>query len=376
MPRPSKGLRLWLRPEERAKDGRIVRHAQWIIKGGGKPIPTGCGAGDRRGADQILARTIQQHYAPARTERGLDATPLGDVIAIYLTDVVAHNPLADQRTKAGGRAKRLLAFWGDKTLSEVTGANCRAYAAQRGSDGGARRDLQDLNAAIQHHHREGLHRALIRVWLPPAGERRERWLTRSEIARLVWTAWTMREEMRRVHGDTTAPRLPTAKRTGRHLARAILMAYYTGSRIGDVLNASWHAGAGRSFVDIEEGLFYRRPIGKRATSKRQPPTRLGFRIRAHLRRWRDKGLCASYVVEWEGLPVKSIKTSFGTALTRSKLEGDINRHTMRHSRATHMKQASISSFEVGEALGMSERTVEQTYGHFDPARMSRATNVR
>jgi hypothetical protein len=33
-------------------------------------------------------------------------------------------------------------------LSEVTGANCRAYAAGRGSNGGARRDLQDLAAAI------------------------------------------------------------------------------------------------------------------------------------------------------------------------------------------------------------------------------------
>lgn len=46
----------------------------------------------------------------------------------------------------------------------------------------------------------------------------------------------------------TAPvRLPTRKRTGRHIARAILFAYYTASRPGDALRASFLDGPGRRF---------------------------------------------------------------------------------------------------------------------------------
>ena len=36
-------------------------------------------------------------------------------------------------------------------LSVVTGASCRAYAKSRGGPGGARRELEDLLAAINHH---------------------------------------------------------------------------------------------------------------------------------------------------------------------------------------------------------------------------------
>ena len=79
--------------------------------------------------------------------------------------------------KAAERAGRLLEFFGHRTLDEITGALCREYVSsrdgmgratkkdggKRGSGGGARRDLEDLRAAIGHHHREGLHREDVRV---------------------------------------------------------------------------------------------------------------------------------------------------------------------------------------------------------------------
>lgn len=45
-------------------------------------------------------------------------------------------------------------WWGGKMLSNVNGANCRAYAKWRGNNGGARRDLEDLRAAVNHHSRK------------------------------------------------------------------------------------------------------------------------------------------------------------------------------------------------------------------------------
>eukprot|EP01037_Dinobryon_pediforme_P019616 gene19616-20065_t len=358
MPRPAKGPRLYLDKSSGA--------GSYVIRDGKAFHRTGCSPGDREGAERQLADYIVKKYDPARSERRLADIPIGDVINIYLKDRV---PLQANVKAAIGRCIRLAEWWHDKTLDQITGAMCRAYAASRPSPGGARRDLQDLAAAIAYHHQEGLHRDVIIVPLPAAGPRRDRWLTRSEIAALVWAAWRMGKV---VPGRGKRP--AHWRWTGRHIARAILMAYYTGSRIGTVLTASFHAGSGRSYIDLDRGTFFRLPEGKTETDKRQPPVRIGKRLMSHLRRWKRRGLCASYVVEWEGLPVKSIKTGWNRVVEESGLEGDIVPHTLRHSRATHMKQAGISSFEVGQALGMSEKIVDDVYGHWDPAFTERAAN--
>ena len=51
-----------------------------------------------------------------------------------------------------------------------------------------------------------------------------------------------------------------------------------------------------------------------ATNKRQPPVPLPRRLIAHLRRWVAKGIVSKHFVEWNGRPVKSVKTAFKTAL--------------------------------------------------------------
>jgi hypothetical protein len=63
----------------------------------------------------------------------------------------------------------------------------------------------------------------------------------------------------------------TNRRPLRHIARFILIGLYTGTRAGAISSASPYAEPGRSYVDLERGIFYRKAIGKRATKKRQPP---------------------------------------------------------------------------------------------------------
>jgi integrase len=84
--------------------------------------------------------------------------------------------------------------------------------------------------AINHHAKEGLHRGGVRVALPARGKARQRWLTRNEVARLLWTCWRARE---------VQEGLQTDKRPLRHLCRFLLLALYTGSRPGAVLRAAW-----------------------------------------------------------------------------------------------------------------------------------------
>ena len=106
-------------------------------------------------------------------------------------------------------------------LSEVTGEMCRAYVAQRTTDAAARRELEDLRAAINYHRREGLHDKIVSVVLPDERPARERWLTLSEAARLIRSAWRYREVQK---GK------PTDRRSRQHIAQFILVALYTGTR--------------------------------------------------------------------------------------------------------------------------------------------------
>ena len=251
-------------------------------------------------------------------------------------------------------------------LSEVTGATCRAYVKHRGTNGGARRDLEDLRAAIGHHAREGLHRGVVRVALPPKGLPREEWLSRSDAAQLLWTCWQYREVQKRHRGKYKGRSMPTSKRPLRHLARFILLGLYTGTRAGAIATASPHKEEGRSFVDLQNGVFYRLAQGKRATKKRQPAVPVPPRLLAHLRRWHRLGIAKQHFVEFNGKPVKSVKTAFKSAVTLAGLTGRITPHTLRHTSATWLMQLGVPIWDAAGFLGMSEKTLRDTYGHHHP----------
>ncbi len=368
MPRPNKGARLWLRPATRDAQGKIVDHARWLIKDGGRQIGTGCSAGEREEAERKLADYIASKYEPERRERSLSEIRIADVIAIYLKDVA---PGHARPEKAGERAERLLEFFGDKRLDEINGSLCRAYVkhregkgrTNRGKGGGAKRDLEDLRAAIGHHHAEGLHRAVVRVVLPERGEPRKRWLPRGEFARLLWTCWRTPEIQR---GK------PTDKRPLRHLCRFLLLGVYTGSRPGAVLNATWDRGPGRSWVDVDRGIFHRQPEAKAETNKRQPTVRLHPRLAAHMRRWKQKDGGAGYVVRFDGGPVASVKTALASASKAAGLNESVTGYAMRHTCATWLISKGVPVWDVAQFLGTSVQMIEKHYGHHAPDFQDRA----
>jgi hypothetical protein len=128
----------------------------------------------------------------------------------------------------------------------------------------ARRDLEDLRAAINHHTAEGFHRGMVRVILPAKGAPRDRWLTRDEAAKLLWTCWRRREVQVRDRGEQKRVRPPTAKRPLRHLARFILLGLYTGTRATAIAAAAPVAQQSRSFIDLDRGIHYRLAQGMQA----------------------------------------------------------------------------------------------------------------
>jgi integrase len=372
MPTPRKSARLWLRPARRDKARRVIAKPVYIILDAGKHYPTGCFAGEAERAERKLAEYIAAKYQAPRKGRSLEDISVADVLSIYVDDC---GPRQRNRKKFDERIGRLNEFFGGKRLSEVSAASCRDYAKHRASRGGARRDLEDLRAAINHHAGEGLHREIVKVTLPEKGPPRERWLTRSEAAKLVWVCWRHRELQLRHRGPDKGKKLPTTRYPLRHLARFLLIGLYTGTRAGAIARASPNRGEGRSFVDLERGIFYRLAEGEMPTKKRQPPAPIPARLLAHLRRWHAKGIIKEHFVEWNGAPIASVKTALKTAVRLAKLPGKITPHTLRHTAATWLMQNGVSMWRAAGFLGMSVETLDRIYGHHHPDYFSDAAEA-
>ena len=221
----------------------------------------------------------------------------------------------------------------------------------------ARRELEDLRAAINHHRREGLCSETVSVALPARADARQRWLTRSEAARLLWAAWRAKQVMR----DKD-----TRRAVGRHVARFILVGLYTGTRSAAICGAALMPTVGRGHVDLEQGVFYRRAIGRRQTKKRQTPVKLPPRLLAHLRRWERLGLARKAVVEWNGKAVASVRKGFEAAVRAAGLGADVTPHILRHTCATWLMQKGVNPWDAAGFLGMTVQQLEQGYGHHHP----------
>src|SRR5262249_59440633 len=130
---------------------------------------------------------------------------------------------------------------------------------------------------------------MVGVVLREKGHPRDRWLTRQEAARLLWACWRTREVQTAHRGARKGSRIETDRYPLRHIARFILIALYTGTRPGAVMTSSYVRGPGRSFVDLDRGIFYRLAEGRRATRKRQAPTPLAPKPPANVTRWQGLG---------------------------------------------------------------------------------------
>jgi integrase len=371
MPRKNRSPRLWLRKELRNR-GKVVRKAFWYILDRGQQIPTGCAENETGRAEAALAAYITGKHRPTRKERDIEEISIADVLSIYLDDKVPSHANADGSRE---RISRLNNFWGDKVLSEINGETCREYARQSGSAGGARRDLEDLRAAVNHHNKEGLHRGVVRITLPPKGLPRDRWLTRKEAAALIRTCWQARETQTQHRGKLKGRKIVTDKRPAQHIARFILIALYTGTRASAVAAASPIKSEGHSYVDLEQGMFYRLAQGSRATKKRQPPVPLPPRLLAHMRRWVEKKIAKHHFVEWNDKPVKSVTVGFRSAVRRAELAGKVTPHTLRHTAATWLMQAGVPMWEASGFLGMTQETLENVYGHHHPDHLKGAATA-
>lgn len=343
-----KGIRLWLRPAW--KDHK----ATWIIRDGSRQRSTGCSAIEIEQANEALAAYIAEKYRPEnKSNRPLSDIAVSDVLISYL-DGKAKAHARPNETMA--RISHLERFFGAMTLAEINNLACREYARLRSSSQSARRELEDLRAAIRDYFSDRVIAPNVKIEMPPKASPRERWLTVSEAAILLRAAWRRNQ---------IVPSSGARRYTARHVARFILVGLYTGTRSARICAAAIRPTVGRGYVDLDRGVFYRRPPGSEETKKRQPPVRLPEKLLNHIRRWSRLGLCERCIVEWEGQPVRRVSGAF-----RKVADGvglfDVSPHTLRHTAITWALQAGAKPFDVSDFFGVSEEVIRETYGHHSP----------
>jgi integrase len=95
----------------------------------------------------------------------------------------------------------------------------------------------------------------------------------------------------------------------------------------------------------------------------------------HICGWVRRGIVASHFVEWQGAPVKSVKTGFKHAVDLAGLWGKVTPHTLRHTAATWLMQRGVPIWQAAGYLGMSAQMIERTYGHHHPDYMRGAAEA-
>ncbi|ANB34650.1 hypothetical protein A6024_11800 [Rhodovulum sulfidophilum] len=365
MPRRPEGARLYWREKSGQKPYWEIRDA------GGIRLSTGTRC--REEAEAQLAAYIERKSRPTGPVNP-DELSISLCLSIYAEE---HAAFVAAPERIGYAIEALDEFWRDLPVSSVTGAMCRRYAATRQrrfrdgrtapvSPGTIRRELNVLQAAINHCHGEGYLITAPKVTLPPRPDPVERFLTRQEAAWLIRAARNLR-------------------RDGRHLADFILHGLYTGSRKDTILGMHIDTpSVSGGHVDTVRGILYRKPMGKAETKKRQRPARLPPRYLAHLRRQAANG--RRFVVQdCDGHRVGDIRKGWARAVRLAEelaagqgIEIDltmpdgkggrkyITPHVLKHTAITWAVQRGAFLPDVASYFSTSLETIERVYWHHSP----------
>ncbi|OHV83694.1 hypothetical protein LCM4573_06190 [Rhizobium sp. LCM 4573] len=262
--------------------------------------------------------------------------------------------------------ERLIKFWHGKTVYQINEKTIAEYQkkARPGKPLAATttlRELAELKSIINFGIQKGLCelRGHIIDWeLPPPPEPRMTFYTRSEVAKLVWTAYRRK--------NMAMGRPGVGIYTSKHIARFLLIAVKTGTRSERIETASFKNLPDRPWIDLENGIFYRAGVANKSpVNKRADPVRISDDLLSHLRRWAKEGDDVVRSPRGVGSTRKGFFNLKHEVFTKDRAKV-VNRHTCKHTCASWLMQKRVPLSIIASYLSTTEEVILKHYGHFSP----------
>lgn len=297
---------------------------------------------------QLSARTRAEAESEAR-DRYLRETTSQDGMTVAGIWEAYREHLGEKTTAKTMHwtGKAVLPAFGALRPDQITIGDCRDYRDNRLADdkklGTVHTELGHLRSALKWAHKAGYIDRCPFIELPPKPDSDVRPLSDTDIQRIIDGCGAF------------------------HIRLAVILLLTTGARVGAVLDRTWDK------IDFERGVIDLRERDG-VTRKGRAVVPMNRMARAALQTAYDARQ-TEWVVEYNGKPIKSIRTGYQNALRRAGLEG-VNIHQIRHTVAVKMLSSGQPIEAVSQYLGHSNIQITQKiYARFMPEHLASAAEV-
>lgn len=315
--------------KEKGPDG-VWRRPRFALK-----VPDNASDAEVRAA---LIAFVSRHEATLVREQ---AVTVDVILDLYADDRERDGKVAENIRYDN---KQLKPFFGKMAPQDVSSNVCREYAKEEADKGRAASTiltrLSRLRSAFNWACKEQIIDKAPTMWFPQPSEARDRVLTDDEVVALL--------------DEVSAPHLA-------HARLFVLLCLLTAGRTSAILELTWDR------VDFDQGIINLKAprqvdVLKKVVKKGRARVHMADSLRGELLAAKAKA-SSRYVVEYEGRPVKSLKTALGKAFRRAGIEGG-SAHTLRHTAATWAEEGLVDDTHIQNMLGHKNvNTTRQNYMH-------------
>lgn len=313
--------------------GRVNGRYHVIWYEGGRRQRRSLGTDNKAQATALLGEFQRQHKFRLEGGKALD---MASIYEAYVRDREAEGKTAVPRMLDAW--KRLEPFFGPLAVPQITRDLCREYTDKRRKggigDGTIHVELGYLRAAVRFAKKEGWITSEPFIPLPRKPPPKLHHLTREEALRLIECA-----------------HVP-------HVRLFIVLALTTAGRASAILDLTWNR------VNLQKRMIQLSNPERHRTAKGRATIPINDLAYEALKEAKA-GAMTDYVIEWGGLPVKSVKKGVAAAARAAKVQ--CSPHVLRHTAAVHLAEDGHSMNEIAQYLGHSNPvTTFRIYARFSP----------
>jgi integrase len=290
-------------------------------------------AAEQRLREVLSARTEGRYIRKAKNPH----VPFSELAKWYLEQEGVRAKRSYSRDELSIR--RLLKFFGDLRISEITKGKIEEYQGRRKKEPSGRtpktltmpatinREIACFRSILRRAANEGVIDSVPvnEFTLLPENNVRDRLLSQEEFDRLL-------------------PHCPP------HAQLVLLTAYHTGMRLSEIMNLTWDK------VKLNESLIYLEEEDTKTEEKRFVPIceELKSMLESLPRHQSNR------VFTYNGTPLNSLRNSFKTALKKAQIEGFIF-HDFRHTRINNWRLEGHDYFRIMAASGHKTMSTFKRY---------------